>query len=57
MFGILCRFSGEKDKFFSFKILNGKEIDKKEYIKALAQRICNVKCITEYVSLSYINLI
>jgi len=26
------------------------QIEKKEYIKLLAQGICNVKCITEYVS-------
>ena len=25
-------------------------LEKKEYIKLLAQGICNVKCITEYVS-------
>jgi len=26
------------------------QVEKKEYIKLLAQGICNVKCITEYVS-------
>ncbi len=123
LFGILCRLAGEKDKFFSFKViatnspyllnsnqscsqqshansqltnsssmtlnstcgfnqststlssvpnnltssgynsiysstsnLNYNEehyqaqTEKKEYIKLLAQGICNVKCITEYVS-------
>lgn len=116
LFGILCRLAGEKDKFFSFKVLatssmyhmNGSsnqsannssigsgsltlnstagfnqststlssasnnmnygslyasstnlnfteehfqaQMEKKEYIKLLAQGICNVKCITEYVS-------
>lgn len=117
LFGILCRLAGEKDKFFSFKViatnsaylLNNQssnqscnnttmnsnsmtlnstsgfnqststlssvpnnlssgyssiyssstnlnyneehyqaQIEKKEYIKLLAQGICNVKCITEY---------
>ena len=117
LFGILCRLAGEKDKFFSFKVIpsnssnstsnnssmsqnqslcNGgntsaggsaissansstaclstaanphysaiysstsnlnfndehfqAQAEKKEYIKLLAQGICNVKCITEYVS-------
>jgi hypothetical protein len=110
LFGILCRLAGEKDKFYSFKVLatsavNSTSInqstlssacsnnqiytsttnfstlsstssassynsslyasttnlnafdehnqainEKKEYIKLLAQGICNVKCITEYVS-------
>lgn len=121
LFGILCRLAGEKDKFFSFKVIatnsayllanqaNGGQsgaqsasnctssastmtlnstasfnqststlasmahsnygsiyssttnlahneehyqalVEKKEYIKLLAQGICNVKCITEYVS-------
>ena len=113
LFGILCRLAGEKDKFYSFKVIpsnstsstsnsssqnqsicngsvtsgNGStisstnsstaclstaannysmysstsnlnlndehlqaQIEKKEYIKLLAQGICNVKCITEYVS-------
>lgn len=50
LFGILCRFPGEKDKFFSFKVLSGQDIEKKDYIKQLAQGICNVKCITEIVS-------
>ncbi len=107
LFGILCRLAGEKDKFFSFKViptngsinnacsssnqLNGHStissttstlstssasssntygssiyasttnlnlfdenqqavLEKKEYIKLIAQGICNVKCITEYVS-------
>ena len=117
LFGILCRLAGEKDKFFSFKVivslsssqqnqsnslcansfnsvstanltnnltLNNTstmssnsstmssntytsiyssntnlnindehyqaQLEKKEYIKLLAQGICNVKCITEYVS-------
>jgi len=108
LFGILCRLAGEKDKFYSFKVLatstaNSTNInqstlssacsnnqiytsttnfstlsstssassynsslyasttnlnafdehnqainEKKEYIKLLAQGICNVKCITEY---------
>jgi hypothetical protein len=105
LFGILCRLAGEKDKFFSFKViptngsinnacsssnqLNGHStissttstlstssasssntygssiyasttnlnlfdenhqavLEKKEYIKLIAQGICNVKCITEY---------
>lgn len=118
LFGILCRLAGEKDKFFSFKVIatnsayllnnqssnqsnNGNttmnsnsmtlnstasfnqststlssvpsslsagyssiyastsnlnyneehyqaQLEKKEYIKLLAQGICNVKCITEY---------
>lgn len=116
LFGILCRLAGEKDKFFSFKVilsnvntsqqaqsnsicanslssvstanlanssaynntstmssnsstmssktyssiyssttnLNSNDehfqaqLEKKEYIKMLAQGICNVKCITEY---------
>ncbi len=120
LFGILCRLAGEKDKFFSFKVilsnvntsqqaqsnsicanslssvstanlanssaynntstmssnsstmssktyssiyssttnLNSNDehfqaqLEKKEYIKMLAQGICNVKCITEYVSLN-----
>lgn len=119
LFGILCRLAGEKDKFFSFKViatnsayllnnqsnqssssnntLNSNNMtlnstsgfnqssstlssvpnnvsggygsiyssstnlnfndehfqaqnEKQEYIKLLAQGICNVKCITEYVS-------
>ncbi len=53
LFGILCRFAEEKDKLFSFKIINGQNIDKKEYVKLLAQGICNVKCITEYVISKY----
>jgi hypothetical protein len=108
LFGILCRLAGEKDKFFSFKVIpsngsinpnstcsssnqmNGHStissttstlstsstsscntyssiyasttnlnlfdenhqavLEKKDYIKLIAQGICNVKCITEYVS-------
>ena len=116
LFGILCRLTGEKDKFFSFKVIPSTsssstsintsvstnnistmstanlsainssatmssmsstsssnnnnnyssiyasttnlnfvdehyqaQVEKKEYIKLLAQGICNVKCITEYV--------
>jgi hypothetical protein len=118
LFGILCRLTGEKDKFFSFKVIpctsssstnintststnnistmstanlsaiNNScstmssssssssnnyssiyasttnlnfidehyqaQVEKKEYIKLLAQGICNVKCITEYVRLFFI---
>jgi hypothetical protein len=54
LFGILCRFPGEKDKFFSFKVLIGQDIEKKDYIKQLAQGICNVKCMTEIVSQIYL---
>jgi hypothetical protein len=111
LFGILCRLAGEKDKFYSFKVIPSTtaatsssntstlnttttsgptnyaaycstisstssasssstyssiyasttnlnffdehyqaQIEKKEYIKLLAMGICNVKCITEYVS-------
>jgi len=90
LFGILCRLAGEKDKFFSFKVLVSStssqqnqsnsmssnsstyssiyssttnlntndehfqaQLEKKEYIKLLAQGICNVKCITEYVNIYF----
>ena len=121
LFGILCRLTGEKDKFFSFKVIPSTsssstntaaststnnistmstanlssavsnnsgygstmsssssassntyssiyasttnlnffdehyqaQVEKKEYIKLLAQGICNVKCITEYVRRVY----
>ncbi|CAF0879713.1 unnamed protein product [Brachionus calyciflorus] len=94
LFGILCRLAGEKDKFFSFKVIPNAsnqsnnssivtnhystissqssnssnsssiycsttnlnlydehaqaQLEKKDFIKLLAQGICNVKCITEY---------
>jgi len=115
LFGILCRLAGEKDKFFSFKVLVSStnqqnqsnsmstnsfnsvstanlanttnntstmssnsstyssiyssttnlntndehfqaQLEKKEYIKLLAQGICNVKCITEYVNILFMFL-
>lgn len=99
LFGILCRLAGEKDKFFSFKVIPNAsnqsnnasivtnhystissqssnssnsssiycsttnlnlydehahaQMEKKDFIKLLAQGICNVKCITEFVSIYY----